>query len=115
MYIFLCLLIRMIIFNCLLTNVHSNNRILNNLKAIVNQALEQDTSDELLVEQLNHLLEKEEGFRVIERSERSIDDNDRIDSIDGSGDRPLEIVYSNPKIVAITLVKNVDFLFFQNN
>jgi hypothetical protein len=118
MYVFLSLLIMMIIINCLCTIAlmsSSNNRIIRNLKHIVDTALQQDTSDdinnELLIEQLSQILEQEEGFRVVDRKHRSIyptnDDQTRI--FDGSGDiiedKDLPLFYSNTSIIAFTMVR----------
>jgi hypothetical protein len=117
MYVFLCPLIMVIIINCLCTitlTSSSNNRIVRNLKHIVNAALQQDTSDdindELLIEQLSRILEEEEGFRIVDRKQRPIDSIDDYETeiFDGSGDiikdEPLPPVYSNMSIIAITMV-----------
>ncbi len=117
MYVFLCPLIMVIIINCLCTitlTSSSNNRIVRNLKHIVDAALQQDTSDdindELLIEQLSRILEQEEGFRVVDRKQRPMNfmDDDGTEVFDGSGDiihdEPLPPVYSNMSIIAITMV-----------
>jgi hypothetical protein len=106
-----------IIINCLCTitlTSSSNNRIVRNLKHIVDAALQQDTSDdindELLIEQLSRILEQEEGFRVVDRKQRPMNfmDDDGTEVFDGSGDiihdEPLPPVYSNMSIIAITMV-----------
>lgn len=113
MYAFLSILIIVIIINCLCTTVltsSSNNRILRNLKQIVNTALEQDTPDDinndLLIEQLSQILEQEEGFRIADRKQRSVYSTDEI--FDGSGDlledENLPPFYSNMSINTFTLV-----------
>jgi hypothetical protein len=110
-----------IIINCLctiaLTSSSTNNkndRIVRNLKRIVDTAFQQDTSDdinnELLIEQLSRILEQEEGFRIVDRKQRAIYrtgvDGGRI--FDGSGDiiegEDLPPVYTNMSIVTFTLV-----------
>ncbi len=117
MYIFLSPLIIMMIINCLctidLTN-SSNNRIIRNLKHIVDTAFQQDTVDdinnELLIEQLSQILEQEEGFQIVDRKKRSLypidDDQTRI--FDGSGDivedEDLPPFYSNMSIITFTMV-----------
>jgi len=104
--------------NCLctiaLTSSSTNNRIVRNLKRIVDTAFQQDTSDdinnELLIEQLSRILEQEEGFRIVDRKQRSIYrtgvDGGRI--FDGSGDIIEDVdlppVYTNMSIVTFTLV-----------
>lgn len=119
MYVFLSPLIIMIIINCLCTTVltsSSNNRILRNLKRIVNTALEQETSDDinndLLIEQLSQILEQEEGFRIADRKQRSLYTTDEV--YDGSGDRPLDVVspstFSNLSIITFTLVRSFFFV-----
>jgi len=119
MYVFLSLLIMVIIINCLCTialTSSSNNRIVRNLKHIVDTALQQDTSDDinndLLIEQLSQILEQEEGFRIVNRKKRFIND-DQTDIFDGSGDiiddEDLPPFYSNMSIVTFTIVSR--FLF----
>jgi hypothetical protein len=118
-----------IIINCLytiaLTSSSTNNKnnridpIVRNLKRIVDTALQDDASDdinnELLIEELSRILEQEEGFRIIDRKQRSIyptgDDQTRI--FDGSGDsledEELPPFYSNMSIVAFTMVSCFSF------
>jgi len=107
----------MMIINCLctidLTN-SSSNRIIRNLKHIVDTAFQQDTvddiSNELLIEQLSQILEQEEGFQIVDRKKRSLypidDDQTRI--FDGSGDiiedEDLPPFYSNMSIITFTMV-----------
>lgn len=126
MYVFLYPLIMVIIINCLytiaLTNSSPNKQknridpIVRNLKHIVDTALQEDTSDdinnELLIEQLSRILEQEEGFRIIDRKQRSLystgDDQTRF--FDGSGDsmedEDIPPFYSNMSIIAFTIVSN---------
>jgi len=117
MYVFLYRIILVIIINCLctidLTN-SSSNRIIRNLKHIVDTAFQQDTvddiSNELLIEQLSQILEQEEGFQIVDRKKRSLypidDDQTRI--FDGSGDiiedEDLPPFYSNMSIITFTMV-----------
>jgi hypothetical protein len=104
-----------IIINCLCTialTSSSNNRIVRNLKHIVDTALQQDTSDDinndLLIEQLTQILEQEEGFQIVDRKQRSIYPTDNI--YDGSGDvfededEDLPPFYSNMSIIQFTMV-----------
>ena len=129
MYVVLYSLILIIIINCLCTiiltnSTTTNNRIIQNLKHIVNTALEQDTSDDinndLLIEQLSQILEHEEGFQIIDRKQRSLysnNDNQR-ETFDGSGDiiddENLPPFYSNISIVAFTMVSRIFFLLHVN-
>jgi hypothetical protein len=126
MYVFLCPLIMVIVINCLCTITrtnsstnNNNNRIVRNLKHIVDTAIQQDTSDdinnELLIEQLSRILEQEEGFRIVDRKQRSIiptgDDGNMI--FDGSGDinedGEVPTFYANMSVIALTMVR---FLFY---
>lgn len=124
MYVFLSLLIMLIIINCLCTIVlpsSSNNRILRNLKHIVNTALEKETSDdinnEFLIEQLSQILEQEDGFRIIDRKQRSLFDETEI--FDGSGDiiedEYLPPFYSNMSIITFTMVRDISYLKLINH
>ncbi|UJR09447.1 hypothetical protein I4U23_013686 [Adineta vaga] len=126
MYVLCSQLILMIIINGLCTDVlmsrstnnnNNNNRIdpiVRNLKHIVDSALQQDTSDdinnELLIEELSRILEREEGFRLNDRQQRSIHpiDEDQTRIFDGSGDdisedKDLPPLYSNMTLVTITM------------
>jgi hypothetical protein len=115
-----------IVINCLCTITrtnsstnNNNNRIVRNLKHIVDTAIQQDTSDdinnELLIEQLSRILEQEEGFRIVDRKQRSIiptgDDGNMI--FDGSGDiigdGEVPTFYANMSVIALTMVR---FLFY---
>ena len=118
MYVFLFRFILLIIINGLCTMVltsSSNNRIVRNLKRIVDTALQRDTSDDLhndrLIEQLSEILEQEEGFRIVDRKRREIYPNnaDEASIFDGSGDLfddDLPPFYSNMSIVAFTMVRS---------
>ncbi|CAF1148680.1 unnamed protein product [Rotaria sordida] len=122
MYFCLYLVVITIIVNCLYTIVltrsstnNDSNRIdpiVRNIKHIVDEALQDDTSNdidnEFLIEQLSRILEQEEGFRLDDRKQRSIysTNNDEIGIFDGSGDlesEELPPVYSNMSIVAFTM------------
>ncbi len=114
MYVFLLLII---LINCLCTIVltsSSNNRIVRDLKRIVDTALQQDTTDDinndLLIEQLSQILEQEEGFRIVDHQQRSDEQSTMI--FDGSGDpfvedEKLPIFYSNISIIAFTMVSEI--------
>ncbi|CAF3700839.1 unnamed protein product [Adineta steineri] len=108
----------MIIINCLCTIAfissstnNENNRIdpiVRNLKHIVDTALQQDTFDdinnELLIEQLSHIIEQQEGLTIIDRKQRSIDETSIYD---GSGDLfddgDLPVFTGNLSVVTITM------------
>ena len=111
MYVSLSLLTLMIIINCLCTigfTSSTNKRILRNLKHIVDNALEQNITDDIsndaIIEQLSQILEQEEGFRIVDREQRSIDT--RV--YDGSGDEyedyDIPPFYLNMSIAAVTMV-----------
>jgi hypothetical protein len=113
MYVFLFL----ITINCLCTialTSSSNNRIVRDLKRIVDTALQEDASDDinndLLIEQLSEILEQEEGFRIVDHQQRSNDKQTMI--FDGSGDDILEDkdlppFYTNMSIIAFTMVSQI--------
>jgi hypothetical protein len=112
MYVFLFL----ITINCLCTialTSSSNNRIVRDLKRIVDTALDDDTSDDinndLLIEQLSQILEQEEGFRIVDHQQRFNAQPNMI--FDGSGDTSVEdelpIIYSNISIIAFTMVSEI--------
>ncbi len=87
----------------------SNNRIIENLKHIVDSAIENDLSDnDLLIQQLSQILEEEEGFRIVNHINQSIKTSDIETFIDGSGefidDEELPIFYSNMSIITFTIV-----------
>jgi hypothetical protein len=86
----------------------SNSRIIENLKHIVHTAIENDSSDDLLIEQLNQILEEEEGFRIVNQSIRNF--NSEI-FIDGSGDwiehEEESPFYANMSIITFTIVSYV--------
>ena len=109
MYVSLLLII---LINCLCTIVltsSSNNRIVRDLKRIVDTALDDDTSDDinndLLVEQLSQILEQEEGFRIVDHQQRSDLQSNLI--FDGSGDEELPTIYTNISIIAFTTVSEI--------
>ncbi len=60
----------------------SNHRIIENLKHIVDTAIENNLSDnDFLIEQLSKILEEEEGFRIVNHTHQTMET-----LIDGSGD-----------------------------
>lgn len=87
----------------------SNNRIIENLKQIVDTALENDIPDnDLLIQKLSQILEEEEGFRIVNHTNQSFQNFDMNTFIDGSGDfiddEELPIFYSNMSIFTVTIV-----------
>jgi len=108
-----CFFISIYIFCYTITFINSsNNRIIENLKHIINSALENDLSDnDLLIQQLSQILEEEEGFRIINHTNQSIKTSDIETFIDGSGefieDEELPIFYSNMSLITFTIVSYV--------
>lgn len=70
-------------------------------------ATSDDEHNQIFLEQLNELLQNDEGFEIIpDRERRSIDDQAFI--VDGSGDfsdEEIPPVFTNLSIVAITMVR----------
>ncbi len=90
----------------------SNNQIIEDLKYIVHTAIENNSSDDLLIEQLSQILEENEGFRIVNQSIKYF--NTEI-FIDGSGDwiehdEPPPF-YANMSIITFTIVSYIVFLF----
>lgn len=89
----------------------SNDRIIENLKQIVDAAREQDLNDEnynqLLIAQLSEIIEEEEGFRIVNQTKYF----DQNSFIDGSGDliddEQQPIFYANMSIITIPLVSQI--------
>jgi hypothetical protein len=106
------------IFYCIIVFVNSsNNRIIENLKHIVDTALEKDLTDnEFIIQQLSQILEEEEGFRIVNHTHQSIKTSDIETFIDGSGDLieddELPIFYTNMSIITFTIVSYV--LYYYN-
>lgn len=93
----------------------TNDRIIKNLKQIVDAAMEQDFTDDnynqVLIAQLSRIIEEEEGFQIVNQTKYF----DRNSSIDGSGDLmenldddEQPIFYANMSIITITIVSLID-------
>jgi hypothetical protein len=94
----------------------SNNRIIQNLKHIVDTALENDLYDnDLLIQQLSQILEEEEGFRIVNHTNQSIKICDIETFIDGSGDiikdDELPPFYSNMSVITVTIVSSIFYYY----
>ena len=89
----------------------SNDRIIENLKQIVDAAREQDLNDEnynqLLIAQLSEIIEEEEGFRIVNQT-KYFDMNSFIDGSGGLIDEEQHpIFYANMSIITIPIVSQI--------
>ena len=100
------------IFCLMIIFVHStNNRLIDNLKRLVDTAIEKnyldENSNDLLIEQLTRILEEEEGLRVDNQTIK------HVDLVDGSGelmeDQDYPPFYANMSIITITIVSQLFF------
>lgn len=120
MYIYL---LRLLLLNCLCTIpwtttlTTSNDRIVRNLRRIVDTALQTETSDDVnnedLIKQLSSILEEEDGFRIVDRPIRSVNEQDQQRIYDGSGDDlpdDLPPFYTNMSIITFTMVRKEIFI-----
>jgi hypothetical protein len=91
-----------------LISLVNSSDLIESLKHIVDNAIENDSYDDLLLEQLTQILEEEEGFRIVNQSTRNF--NPEI-FIDGSGDwidhEEQPPFYANLSIITFTIVSYV--------
>lgn len=96
-----------------------NERMIENLKEIIDAARERDLNDEnsnqFLIAQLSEIIADEEGFRIVNQTKYFDIDT----SIDGSGDlidhdeEQQPIFYANMTIITIPFVSQILSLFFR--